>query len=246
MAAHRRTATERECCDPRPVGDVLGSDEPGQRPAAFARDRQVEQQPPVPRQQIALPSEPNDGVAAAHQVTVAGVRQGARVVGRGRVIEELQHSLVAAVAVIEKETAVAESRIDRLQDREIAGEMDEPLAISWRLIEIGDAALSGGGRVDREMGAARKPFVSADRAEFAALGKHKALGDGQFHSIAHQTRLQRAGPVNITRTLASRIYATHNFQLHRLLPVVKSAANLQREFPNRLQSTLTPWPTLLL
>ena len=191
MAADRGAATQRECRPAGPVGDVFSADEPGQRPAAFARDGQVEQQPPIPRQQVALPGEPNDCVAAAHQETIAGMRQAARVVGSGRIIEELQHPLVAAVAVIEKQTAVAAHRIDRLQDRKIAGEMDEA-AVGRCFVEIGNAVLSWGGKLDREMRASDEPFISSDWTEFMAIGKHKALGDRQLHSIGHQTRLQKS------------------------------------------------------
>src|SRR5882762_5611356 len=66
-----------------------------------------------------MPGEPDHRIAAAHQKAVSGMCQGVRIVrGRG-VVEELQHSLVAAVAVVEEPPAVATRRVDRLQNREI-------------------------------------------------------------------------------------------------------------------------------
>ena len=117
MAARRGMAAQRKGRDPGAVGDVLDPDQSGDR----RDDRQVEHHPPVPGQQVALPGEPYDGVAAAHQKAVSGMRQGPRVVRGRRVVEELQHPLVAAVAVVEKDPPVAAPGIDRLQDREIAG-----------------------------------------------------------------------------------------------------------------------------
>jgi hypothetical protein len=68
------------------------------------------------------------------------------------------------------------------------------------------------------MRAAHKPFVSADRAELMAIGKHKALGGGQLHSIGHQTRLQkRAGSVSISLRLASRIFRHVQFSIASII-----------------------------
>ncbi len=111
------------------------------------------------------------------------MRLGAGVVrGRG-VIEELQHPLVAAIAVVEEQATVAARRIDRLQDREIAGEMDEACGIGWRPVEVGDALLRRSARVDREMRAPDEPLISPDRAEFVALGKRETFRDRQFQLI---------------------------------------------------------------
>ena len=191
MAARRDPAAQREGRDAGAVGDVFDADETGQRPVALARDRQVEQHSPIPRQQIALPGEPGDRVAAAHQKAVPRMRQGARVVRSRGVVEELQHPLVAAIAVIEKDAAVAACGIDRLQDREIASEMDEALGIGRRLVDIGDAALRRSARVDREVRATDQAFIRPDRAECVTLGKDEAFGDRQLHPIGHPTCLQK-------------------------------------------------------
>src|SRR6516162_73746 len=87
--------------------------------------------------------------------------------------------------------------------------MDEPVAVGRRLVEIGDVALRGSAGVDGEMRAADKPLVSPDRAESVPVGKRKALGNRQLHSIGHQMPPKKSGPARfiITRELGSRISA---------------------------------------
>jgi hypothetical protein len=185
MAAHRNPTAQRKRRDAGAVGDVLDPHNPGQRSVMFAGDRQVEQHPPVPRQEIALPGEPDHRIAAAHQKAVSGMCQGVRIVRGRSVVEELQHPLVAAVAVVEEQTAVGARRIDRLQDREVAGEMNEPGGIGRGLVEILDAALCLSPGVDSEMRAPDEPFIRPDRAELVTLGERAALGDRQFYPVGH-------------------------------------------------------------
>ncbi len=178
MTARRGMAAQRKRRDPGAVGDVLDPDRSGDR-----RDWQIEHHPPVPRQQVALPGKPDDGVAAAHQKAVPGVRQAAGIVRGRRVVEELQNSLVAAVAVIEKNPPVAAPRVDRLQYREITGKPDKPVGIRRRLLDIGDALLRGRSRIHREARSPDEPLVCPDRAELLSLRKREPLGNRQFHPI---------------------------------------------------------------
>ena len=185
MAAHRRPAAQREGADAWPAGDEFRADEPGQRTVRVLRNRQVDQHPAASRQEIALPGEPDDRVAAAEQKTVAGIGERLRVVGRGGVVEELQCPLVAAIAVVEKQPAVAAGGIDGLQHEEIGGEVDEAVAVARREAEIGHALLRRRRRIDREMGAPDEALIGAGGAEFVPAGEGRSLGDLEFDAVRH-------------------------------------------------------------
>ena len=113
------------------------------------------------------------------------MRQGVRIVRGRSVVEELQHPLVAAVAVVEEQTAGAARRINRLQDREIAGEMNKSVGIGWCLIQIGNPALRRSAWIHGEIGPPDEPLIGSDRAEFVGLGEGEAPGNRQFYSVAH-------------------------------------------------------------
>ena len=139
---------------------------------------------------------------AEHRV----LRQRARVVRGRSVIEELQHPLVAAVAVIEKQAAVAARRIDRLQDREIAGETDETLGVGRRLVDVGDAALRRGRRVDRKMRPPDEPFIRSGRAESSPSAKGKcSVIDSSMRLVIKLTSKSGPEEVNHHRVPATRI-----------------------------------------
>src|ERR1700720_634241 len=181
MTARRSMAAQRKRRDPGTVGDVLNPDQPGYR----RHGREIEHHPSVPRQQVALPGEPDDRVAAPHQKSVPGMRQGPRVVRGQRVVEELQHPLVAAVAVVEKDSPVAAPGIGRLQDREIADKPDEPLGIRRRLVDVGDALLRRRVRLDGKMRPPDEPPISSRSPELMPVGKREPPGNRQFHPIGH-------------------------------------------------------------
>ncbi len=185
MTARRDAAAERECGDAGLVGDVLDADRAGDRTPVLGGYRQIEEHAPVARQHVALPGEPRDGIAAPHQEAVAGMDELERIVARRGVVEELQRALVAAIAVVEEEPPVAARQLDRLQDHEIGDETNAPVAVARRLGEIGDAALRGRRRIDREMCPPDQPLIGADAAEGMAAGKGAAIGDGEFDDILH-------------------------------------------------------------
>ena len=185
MTARRGMTAQGKGRDPGAVGDVLDPDRTDNRPATFARDRQVEQHSPVPGQKVALPGEPHDRVAAAHQKPIPGMRQAARVVRGRSVVEELQHPLIAAVAVVEKNAPVAAPGIDRFQDREIAGKADEPVGIGWSLVEVGDPLLCRDAWIDRKLRAPDQHFICPDRAELVPRCERETFGDRQFCATGH-------------------------------------------------------------
>src|SRR5438270_1570867 len=178
MAARRGMATQRKRRDAAAIGDVLDPDGSLDR-----RDRQVEHHPPVPGEQIALPGEPYDRIAAAHQKAVSGVRQAPRIVRGRRVIEELQHPLVAAVAVIEKDPPVAAAGIGRLQDREIPDEPDEPFGIDRCLVDVGDACCGGA------CGSTAKRAFPTTRSYAPTAPNSYPSANGNCSVITNSTRL---------------------------------------------------------
>jgi len=171
MTARRGMTAQGKGRDPGAVGDVLDPDRTDNRPATFARDRQVEQHSPVPGQKVALPGEPHDRVAAAHQKPIPGMRQAARVVRGRSVVEELQHPLIAAVAVVEKNAPVAAPGIDRFQDRV--------------LVEVGDPMLCRDAWIDRKLRAPDQHFICPDRAELVPRCERETFGDRQFCATGH-------------------------------------------------------------
>src|SRR5207302_1582406 len=89
------------------------------------------------------------------------------------------------VAVVEKNAAVAVRRIGRLQDREISGEMDEPLGVDRRLVDVGDALLRRRMRIDRKMRPPDETLICADSAELVPTRKRNPLDNRQFYPIRH-------------------------------------------------------------
>ena len=185
IAARRGPAAQRIDGDARLIGDELHPDRPGDRLAVVGGDRHVEHLPPVAGQQVALPGEPGDRVAAPHEEAVAGVRQSPRVVGAGRVVEELQAALVAAVAPVEEQAPVAALHVDRLQQREVGGELHEPARVPRSLVDVDDGRLCLGCGVHRKPRPAGDPLVGAGLSEAFPAGKGGAFDHRQLEAIGH-------------------------------------------------------------
>ena len=185
MAAGRDPAAQRIRRNARLIGDELDAHRPGHRPAVVGGDGQVEDLPPIAGKQVALPGEPGDRVAAPHQEAVAGVGQTPRVVGAGRIVEELQAALVAAVGPVEEQPPVAGLHVDRLQQQEIGRELHEPARIPRRLVDVDDGRLRLAGGVHREAHPAGDPLVGASGPEGFPIGEGCALDHRQLQAIGH-------------------------------------------------------------
>ena len=129
IGMRRDPAAEREAGHTRRIGDVLDADASGDRPAVVGGHRHIEHHAAVAWQHVALPGQPGDGVAAAHEEAVAGMRQGDRAVAVLRVVEELQRAFVAAIAVVVEHASIAALRFARLQDHEVGSEMHQTARI---------------------------------------------------------------------------------------------------------------------
>ena len=165
--------------------DELGPHRAGDRLGAVRGDGKAQNHAAVARQQVPLPGAPHHRVAAAEQVAVAGVLQCRRVVAGRRVAKILERPLVAAVAVVEEEPPVAADRIGRLQDAEIGRELDQPVAIARRLVQIDDSGLRRCVRIDGKPRPPDKPLVSPGALEFMSVGEGGPLVNVDGDSVAH-------------------------------------------------------------
>ena len=183
VAARGSPTAQGEGRDPGSVGDELRSHQAGERRGAVVRHRHIEQHAPVARQQVPFPCRPHHGVPAPHEKAVAGVAQGPRSVRRRRVVEELELSLVAAVAVSEEEPAHARSH--RLQDAHIGRVLDGTAGIARHLVEIHDLRVHGGLGIDGEVRTPDEALVGTGVPERMAARERLAFGDSQLQRVVH-------------------------------------------------------------
>ena len=125
-------------------------------------DRKVRDQAIVARRHVALPGAPHQGVAAAHQETVAGVP---RMAALRRAVQPRHDQLVAAVGHIVHQPAVAACRIARPQDAEFGPVFDQAVRVARRAVEVDDAAIERMVRVDLARRAPGEVLVRPGRAE---------------------------------------------------------------------------------
>src|SRR5262249_53722107 len=113
--------------------------------------------------EVALPSRPDQGVAQAHQEAVSCI------LGLGHfgaaAIAEAREAAVATVRELVQHTAAASGDLDRLDDVERGGELDEPGSIARRQVEVDDRRQAGLVRVDREVGITEQAFVGTGISE---------------------------------------------------------------------------------
>ncbi|MFI8991068.1 hypothetical protein ACIG63_39840 [Streptomyces antimycoticus] len=140
--------------------------------SASSRHGQVEQQPSVARQQIALPGTEDDRVAAAHQIAVAGVGERAWPVGVRGVAEVLDGPLVAPVAPVEEQPSAP--AVDRTQDLDVPAEAHLAGDVGRHEVEVGDCAVGGRLRVHGVVGGGGEHFVRPDAGEAVGLGERLA------------------------------------------------------------------------
>src|SRR5215831_11315194 len=151
-------------------------------------DWEVEYLSPAAGKQITLPGELNDRVTAPHEEAVAGVGQGPWVVGSGRIVEKLQAALVAAVGPVEKQPLIAVCHGNRLEEHEVGREVDAPVRVPRRLVDVDDARLRLQSRIHTEVHAAGDPLVGTRAGEALTAGKGGALDHRQLEAIGHWFR----------------------------------------------------------
>src|SRR5439155_1330906 len=144
--------------------------------------------------QIELPAARADGVAAAHQESIAGVdrrvRIGAGSEGRARRVVEVGNAhRVAAIHDVDQRAAARPRAVHGDEQREVGGKLDEPGGVPRRQRDIGDAAVGGVTRIDRVAQPALQLLVGTHVAERRATGQRTAqrdleAGDGHHFTSA--------------------------------------------------------------
>jgi hypothetical protein len=71
--------------------------------------------------------------------------------------------------IVEENAPVAALGVDWLQDREVAGKVDQTIDIDRRLVDIRDAPLPRSLRIDRKMRPPDEPFIRRDGTELLPI-----------------------------------------------------------------------------
>ena len=118
---------------------------------------------------VELPADPDQRVPLRGQEAIAEVILCRRIAAACRAGESRQQALVAAIRHFDQRDAVAPGCVFRLQDIEVGGELDESLAVLFRLVEIGH---DGVARVRRIDGKVDRPdeLLVAGRADIGTPG----------------------------------------------------------------------------
>src|SRR5881628_1338528 len=94
------------------------------RSSALGGDRRIQPEQAVTFRRIELPADPQQREPLPEQETVAELFGGRRVEASGRVVEESEHALTAAIGDFEENGAVAFLDPPRFDEKEIGGELD--------------------------------------------------------------------------------------------------------------------------
>ena len=142
VAADDRSPAERHANDAGLVGDELLPDDAGQRlpvpPRASGRSATSI---PASGDEVALPSGPHDGVALPHQEAVAGVGNAQRIGGTRGIVERPQSRPVATVVDVVQDPLAAARQVDRLQDVDVAGELNESTTVARSVVQVDDVGV---------------------------------------------------------------------------------------------------------
>ena len=167
------------------------------RTAVPLRLRNLDAHEPVGRRHVVLPAAPRHGVAAAHQEAVAGIGRRTGVDRPGDTIEGRQRQPVAAVRRVEQQAMVAARRVLGSEDADIRGEMHEASLVARGQVDIGDDAVEGMRRVDREMRRAVELDIAPDIAKLPPAGERLAgfdLKGDNSHGAPPAVRSGNAAP----------------------------------------------------
>ena len=150
IASRRRLCTERHLMTSMLRRDEFGADRSSDGRALMCGHRNVQQQATITRQQIALPSHPDNRVTPLHEVSIAGMGFVQRVIAARGYVEKLQRPLVASVTVIVKKSAVSLVRIHWAQNAEVRLKSDPPRFVT------GASSISVTSRTPGAAGSTRK------------------------------------------------------------------------------------------
>ena len=159
----------------------LVADGADDRLAVLLRHRHMHGHAIVGARRVGVPARPHHGVAEAEQQRIAGVLDGARVIGVGgrRVHQPMRQELAPAIVHLVEELVIAARRVGRAQNEDIGVVLDHAAGIARRLVEIDDDAVARIGGIELALGRADDALVGAGRAERGAVGEGLDLVDGE-------------------------------------------------------------------
>src|SRR5262249_33220546 len=164
-------AAQRLCLDSFFLDDDLCTHSAREFLAVNAGYRHTHHQPVLLRHQIALPATPHDGVTLAHEKAVAGILDGAGIVALGRVVQECNDALAAAIGGIVENFSIAPGHVERFQNTEIAPVLDFAASVSRRFVQVDDDLVQPIFWIDLAVNLADKFFVGTSNGEFMSPGK---------------------------------------------------------------------------
>ncbi len=141
----------------------------GHRQAVLDHRRRVEAQEAAVTDDVPLPADGGDAPAVIEQEAIAWVVAG-RDTGEVRRAIEGAEELAAAVNQPDQRPAVAARCFRGLKEREVGPEAYAALRVSWRQLEVDDAFVGRGIRVDSERDERIDLLVGAGVAEALAVG----------------------------------------------------------------------------
>jgi hypothetical protein len=112
----------------------------------------------VARQDVAVPSGPEDRVSAAHEKAVARVGQAARVVA-SRLVDRRKNQLVSTVVHVVEQAAVPFAWVRRRQQEEVGPELDLSGRVARSAFQVNDSRVGWVRRVNCQVKAADDPLV---------------------------------------------------------------------------------------
>ncbi len=145
--ACRHPGRKREGGDARSIRYEFGAGSAGDRLAIVSRNRNIEQQAMVARQDVALPTDPRDNVTPAHKVTVTHLRERFGIIGPGSIVEELEAALVAAIDQLNEQPSAGIFHVNRFEKLHVGLECYATGCIDGRLVEVDNKGVLRGFRV---------------------------------------------------------------------------------------------------
>ncbi len=99
------------------------------------------------------------------------MRQGYGIITSGRVVEKLQLTLVAAIAITKKEPMASARTVEGFQNTYIGREFDASIGIDGCLVEVDHAGLRRRLGIDGVIGPPKQALIGSGSPELVAPGK---------------------------------------------------------------------------
>ena len=102
-----------------------------------------------------------------------------------RFVKILDRTHAAAIAIVVEHTLVALAGIGRAQNENLGRKFNESVGIHRRFVDVHDACLCRGIRIDGIARPSAQSLIGADLAKFMILGKWRAIGKFKVQCVGH-------------------------------------------------------------